>query len=73
MRLKDRFHLLRKEKLGTEKQVALYSPRSSEMQVGRCCGEVPEPRDCQRRKTKAVKTKIFAGLKGDLNCILKDE
>lgn len=65
--------MLRKVRLGTGKQVAMYGPSSSEMQVGRCHGGVPELRDCQRSKIKVVKTKTFPGLKGDLKCILKGE
>lgn len=65
--------MLRKVRLGTGKQVALYGPSSSGMQVGKCYRGVPERRDCQRSKIKAAKTKTFAGLKGDLKCILKDE
>lgn len=65
--------MLRKMRLGTGKQVALYGPSSSEIQIGRYCGGVPEPRDWQRSKIQAVKTKTFAGLKGDWKCVLKDE
>lgn len=53
--------------------MALYGPSSSETQIERFRGGVPELRGCQRSKIKAAKTKTLPGLKEDLKCILKDE
>lgn len=58
--------------LSTGRQVGLYGPSSSETQIDRCRGGVPELRGCQRSKIKAAKTTL-PGLKEDLKCVLEDE
>lgn len=58
--------------LSTRRQVGLYGPSSSETQIDRYRGGVPELRGCQGSKIKAAKTTL-PGLKEDLKCVLKDE